>query len=183
MEGDRPLLCIVFHTFFIEFSKLLMGCQIYDDKFIGKNKKMTVPFIQFIVIFNKRLHNIIYKVCAKRTGLSRDLNPGPPAPKAGIIPLDHWATHVDARYFMQFIDGEGKLISRWREGKRSCTIGLMTSYTSFFRVRERCTTKHRRSRVCPFTMPKGSRFEDEKKKEIVFREKLVPRSIYIYISV
>ena len=22
-------------------------------------------------------------------GLSRDLNPGPPAPKAGIIPLDH----------------------------------------------------------------------------------------------
>ena len=25
-------------------------------------------------------------------GLSRDLNPGPPAPKAGIIPLDHWAT-------------------------------------------------------------------------------------------
>ena len=25
----------------------------------------------------------------KKEGLSRDLNPGPPAPKAGIIPLDH----------------------------------------------------------------------------------------------
>jgi hypothetical protein len=25
----------------------------------------------------------------KREGLSRDSNPGPPAPKAGIIPLDH----------------------------------------------------------------------------------------------
>ncbi len=25
----------------------------------------------------------------KKIGLNRDLNPGPPAPKAGIIPLDH----------------------------------------------------------------------------------------------
>ena len=25
-------------------------------------------------------------------GLRRDLNPGPPAPKAGIIPLDHEAS-------------------------------------------------------------------------------------------
>ena len=28
----------------------------------------------------------------KKHGLNRDLNPGPPAPKAGIIPLDHLAT-------------------------------------------------------------------------------------------
>ena len=27
-------------------------------------------------------------------GLNRDLNPGPPAPKAGIIPLDHLATLI-----------------------------------------------------------------------------------------
>ena len=27
-------------------------------------------------------------------GLNRDLNPGPPAPEAGIIPLDHWAALV-----------------------------------------------------------------------------------------
>jgi hypothetical protein len=26
---------------------------------------------------------------AQKIGLNRDLNPGPPAPKAGIIPLDH----------------------------------------------------------------------------------------------
>ena len=25
-------------------------------------------------------------------GLNRDFNPGPPAPEAGIIPPDHWAT-------------------------------------------------------------------------------------------
>ena len=30
----------------------------------------------------------------KSVGLSRDLNPGPPAPKAGIIPLDHWAIMI-----------------------------------------------------------------------------------------
>jgi hypothetical protein len=28
-------------------------------------------------------------VIVKREGLSRDSNPGPPAPNAGIIPLDH----------------------------------------------------------------------------------------------
>ena len=31
-----------------------------------------------------------FSICQKKVrGLSRDLNPGPPAPKAGIIPLDH----------------------------------------------------------------------------------------------
>jgi hypothetical protein len=30
----------------------------------------------------------------QKDGLNRDLNPGPPAPKAGIIPLDHWATYI-----------------------------------------------------------------------------------------
>ena len=29
---------------------------------------------------------------SKSEGPNRDLNPGPPAPKAGIIPLDHLAT-------------------------------------------------------------------------------------------
>ena len=33
--------------------------------------------------------NINTKKSKKVDGLSRDLNPGPPAPKAGIIPLDH----------------------------------------------------------------------------------------------
>ena len=32
-----------------------------------------------------------YKKKTKKHGLNRDLNPGPPAPKAGIIPLDHLA--------------------------------------------------------------------------------------------
>ena len=34
-----------------------------------------------------------FKSCIKNDGLNRDLNPGPPAPKAGIIPLDHWANY------------------------------------------------------------------------------------------
>ena len=35
-------------------------------------------------------HNNAKKIkIDKKDGLSRDLNPGPPAPKAGIIPLDH----------------------------------------------------------------------------------------------
>ena len=31
---------------------------------------------------------------AAKSGLNRDLNPGPPAPEAGIIPLDHWAALI-----------------------------------------------------------------------------------------
>ena len=31
---------------------------------------------------------------AKKVGLNRDSNPGPLAPKARIIPLDHWATRI-----------------------------------------------------------------------------------------
>ena len=42
--------------------------------------------------------NDFYKFLQKG-GLNRDLNPGPPAPKAGIIPLDHWATY-DTRNFL-----------------------------------------------------------------------------------
>ena len=34
----------------------------------------------------------------KKIGLSRDLNPGPLAPKARIIPLDHWAWCCMARH-------------------------------------------------------------------------------------
>ena len=34
------------------------------------------------------------RFCKSMLGLNRDLNPGPPAPEAGIIPLDHWATLI-----------------------------------------------------------------------------------------
>ena len=40
-------------------------------------------------------HKLIFKRNKiKMCGLSRDLNPGPLAPKARIIPLDHWAAVV-----------------------------------------------------------------------------------------
>jgi hypothetical protein len=41
--------------------------------------KQKAP-IRLIIIINKNLQN----------GPNRDLNPGPPPPKGGIIPLDHW---------------------------------------------------------------------------------------------
>ena len=36
-------------------------------------------------------HQNILSALAQNRGLNRDLNPGPLAPKARIIPLDHWA--------------------------------------------------------------------------------------------
>ena len=51
---------------------------------------------------------------AKRWGLNRDLNPGPLAPKARIIPLDHWARWCEdyqtARYDCEQLQG---LLSVW----------------------------------------------------------------------
>ena len=40
-----------------------------------------------------RVSPILFKI--KTSGLNRDLNPGPLAPKARIIPLDHWAIDCD----------------------------------------------------------------------------------------
>ena len=37
------------------------------------------------------------KIYFKIFGPNRDLNPGPPAPKAGIIPLDHLASYLDLK--------------------------------------------------------------------------------------
>ena len=38
---------------------------------------------------SSRLKLNMITTIAQKEGLNRDLNPGPPAPKAGIIPLDH----------------------------------------------------------------------------------------------
>ncbi len=40
----------------------------------------------------------------QKDGLNRDLNPGPPAPKAGIIPLDHWATYEFVTFSLEEIE-------------------------------------------------------------------------------
>ena len=47
----------------------------------------------FIYIFNL---DVRYDII-KRYGPNRDLNPGPPAPKAGIIPLDHLALYTQIK--------------------------------------------------------------------------------------
>jgi hypothetical protein len=43
-----------------------------------------------------------YEEREQKTGLDRDLNPGPLAPKAKIIPLDHQATFLDEIYIKTF---------------------------------------------------------------------------------
>lgn len=43
-----------------------------------------------IIYLNINIKNINFSI--KKTGPLRDLNPGPPAPKAGIIPLDQEAS-------------------------------------------------------------------------------------------
>ena len=45
--------------------------------------------IHFLSIWKKNIFFHPFTKFKKIVGLSRDLNPGPPAPKAGIIPLDH----------------------------------------------------------------------------------------------
>ena len=46
---------------------------------------MTIKYISL----RKINSDIKVAEMCKMEGLNRDLNPGPPAPKAGIIPLDH----------------------------------------------------------------------------------------------
>ena len=45
------------------------------------------------MLFDKNVEIIQKRTAEKfpkeKMGLNRDLNPGPPAPEAGIIPLDH----------------------------------------------------------------------------------------------
>ena len=43
-------------------------------------------------MFKKKTSTFYVYKNSKMSGPDRDLNPGPPAPKAGIIPLDHQAT-------------------------------------------------------------------------------------------
>ena len=50
------------------------------------------------------LHCSTTKSAKPTAGPSRELNPGPPAPEAGIILLDHWACHDDQTVaFVAFI--------------------------------------------------------------------------------
>ncbi len=61
---------------------------------IRKNKKIYFKFI--ILSYGEQLLNVVIRIWKEKNdnGLSRDLNPGPRAPEARIIPLDHWADVV-----------------------------------------------------------------------------------------
>ncbi len=54
--------------------------------FNGTKKQQIQNLLVLIVIESNRDYDLRQ---SQKVGLSRDLNPGPPAPKAGIIPLDH----------------------------------------------------------------------------------------------
>jgi hypothetical protein len=84
----------------------------------------------------------------KKDGLSRDLNPGPPAPKAGIIPLDHWAAYkFDIIY--NIIKGKdpdadpGSLKTYGSYGSGSGTLQcLLSVYCSIYALNEQHTGNH-----------------------------------------
>jgi hypothetical protein len=60
-----------------------------------------------------------------KTGLSRDLNPGPLAPKARIIPLDHWASDGSDR-----INRYIKCARQESVGKKYCGSGGIRTHAS-----------------------------------------------------
>ena len=63
----------------------------------------TATFLleKFSIPFTFSIFKSVAKLYAIKNGLNRDLNPGPLAPKARIIPLDHWAltAHLSVFYF------------------------------------------------------------------------------------
>ena len=61
--------------------------------YIASDKDNTAIFLleKFTIPFTFSMFKSVAKLNAIKNGLNRDLNPGPLAPKARIIPLDHWA--------------------------------------------------------------------------------------------
>ena len=49
---------------------------------------VSAPVRPWLIILEK-VSGQYQEIPKKHLGLNRDLNPGPPAPEAGIIPLDH----------------------------------------------------------------------------------------------
>ena len=60
----------------------------------------------------------ICSVISKRTGARRELNPRPPAPKAGIIPLDHWPVHNSFCYIVVRVKHSGVILQMKKTGVR-----------------------------------------------------------------
>ena len=52
------------------------------------NKKLRLHHEDYKAVGRK---SVLYLALLQYKGLSRDSNPGPLAPEASIIPLDHWA--------------------------------------------------------------------------------------------
>jgi hypothetical protein len=72
----------------------------------------------------------------KKEGLNRDSNPRPPAPKAGIIPLDHWATYNAVRELKIYTHYKKRARNRWMFWKKINWNG-----------KKRRVLQHRRSAV------------------------------------
>ena len=95
--------CVEFplhHTYFVQLQRYLyFEGQKWRPLPPPKVHKLKIDFIDRN--YSQNFHEFIYKceksikyyfAMEKKIGLSRDLNPGPLAPKARIIPLDHWAS-------------------------------------------------------------------------------------------
>ena len=60
-----------------------------QDFFGGKSDTCELFQLAFEQLDFQRFHHVFLIDLKQNSGLNRDLNPGPLAPKARIIPLDH----------------------------------------------------------------------------------------------
>ena len=64
-----------------------------QDIFGGKSDTCELYQLAYGQSDFQQFHYVFLIDLKQNSGLNRDLNPGPLAPKARIIPLDHWAIH------------------------------------------------------------------------------------------
>ena len=73
-----------------------------DCSVIASQPEVCIYWRLLVVVF-QNAWIMDQKSSNKILGLNRDLNPGPPAPEAGIIPLDHWALY--GTYVARILNG------------------------------------------------------------------------------
>ena len=89
----------------------------------------STPSVPLFLFYNFSSFLVKRKSKKKLYGPNRDLNPGPPAPKAGIIPLDHLADDRTSNLWLE----QTNLMLRgrtWKEKKRMFGSGGIRTHAS-----------------------------------------------------
>ena len=82
----------ILFTSFLNVCDHFRPCEcMHKHAFAGRNTQQVE--YQKYIISSTRASNALGGTKIQNDGLNRDLNLGPPAPKAVIIPLDHGATY------------------------------------------------------------------------------------------